>query len=309
MSKPRSQSKSASRPGPRPVAAGAAPPTVSGRWLLKAVGGVILAAALCLWGALCLLFWQGSWQLLYHPTASLTRTPASIGLPFEDVAFATNDAGIPQLRGWWIPANSTAHFTAIYLHATDGNLSETVDALATLHVAGVTILAIDYRGYGASQPAHPSEKHWNEDAESALHYLTDTRHISANSIILVGNGLGANLALEIAAAHPNLAGVLLDQPLSDPTRAIFNDPRAHMVPARLLIADRWDATAPATDLRVPSLWFYLDSAQTNRTTLPISRVTSPKTVIWLSTDRNQSRDFSAALTRWVDSLPSKPAGH
>jgi len=44
------------------------PPTVSGRWLLAGAGLALVAAALCSWGTLCLLFWQGSWQLLYHPS-------------------------------------------------------------------------------------------------------------------------------------------------------------------------------------------------------------------------------------------------
>ncbi|HTB97291.1 MAG TPA: alpha/beta fold hydrolase [Terracidiphilus sp.] len=304
MSKSRSRSKPPARSKPHLIAAGEAPTVVSGSWLLKAVVGVVVAAAFCVWGTLGLLFWQGSWQLLYHPTATITRTPASVGLPFEDVAFATNDAGIPQLKGWWIPANSVRPYTAIYLHSADGNLGNTVEALAQLHAAGLSILAIDYRNYGASQHAHPSEKHWREDAESGLRYLTDTRHIAANSIVVVGNGLGANLALEVASAHPDLAGALLNQPVNDPTSAIFNDPRAGMIPAHLLVADRWDPTTPATDLRDPSLWFFLDSGQIDRATLPISRVTSPKTVVWLPADRNQSSDFSAALTRWLDNLPA-----
>jgi len=47
----------------------------------------------------------------------------------------------------------------------------------------------DYRGYGQSKFARPSEARWREDAESALRYLTATRHIAANSIVLVGRDL------------------------------------------------------------------------------------------------------------------------
>jgi len=53
-----------------------------------AVATVLLAATLCVWGALCLTFWQGSWQLLYHPATAVARTPANVGLPFEAVDFA-----------------------------------------------------------------------------------------------------------------------------------------------------------------------------------------------------------------------------
>src|SRR5271165_2912567 len=70
------------------------PPTVSARWLLKAVGMAIIGAGVCAWGVLCLLFWQGSWQLLYHPASAVARTPASVGLAFDSVGFATTEAGV-----------------------------------------------------------------------------------------------------------------------------------------------------------------------------------------------------------------------
>src|SRR5580698_8150904 len=78
-------------------------PNVSLRWLLGAAAVALLAAILCAWLTLCLLYWQGSWQLLYHPKAALTRTPASTGLPFEQVHFADTETGTNQLTGWWLP--------------------------------------------------------------------------------------------------------------------------------------------------------------------------------------------------------------
>lgn len=278
----------------------AAPITVSARWIATALAIVAVAAALCVWAALCLIFTIGSWQLLYHPTANVARTPASAGIAFDPVAFDAAETGIPQLQGWWIPA-PTARLTAIYLHGADGNLGDTIDALGRLHAAGLNVLAFDYRGYGQSQFVHPSEAHWKYDAESALLYLTGTRHLAANSIILAGNGLGANLALEVAAAHPELAGVILDRPLDAPTGAIFNDPRAHMVPAHLLNADRWDLYTPAASLRIPSLWFF-QTQPNDRREQASSRVSSPKMIVWLNRD-NQTRDYAAALSRWLDGLP------
>src|SRR5580692_11021113 len=138
------------------------PPTVSGRWLLSAASIAIVAAALCAWGTLCLLFWQGSWQLLYHPTAAVTRTPASVGLAFDSVGFAATEAGEPQLKGWWIAGEPGSRYTAIYMHGADGNLSGTVDALIPLHDAGLNVFAFDYCGYGNSKFERPSEAHWRE---------------------------------------------------------------------------------------------------------------------------------------------------
>ncbi len=295
----------------RTSAASAQPPTVSLRWLAAAIGVTIVAAAVCAWGALCLMVWQGSWQLLYHPTAAVTRTPAGAGLPFDSIGFATTEAGLPRLKGWWIPAPPGAvnsRYTALYLHGATGNLGDSVDELYRLHAAGLNVLAFDYRGYGGSQFVHPSEDRWRQDAEWALQYLTGTRHVAAKSIVLVGSGLGANLALEVAAAHSNLAGVVLDEPLAAPANAIFADPRTRLVPARALVRDRWNSNASAVALHIPSLWFYFTAAPgiVSLSAKPelFQKAPSPKMLFWLISTRESNADFANALSRWLSDLPN-----
>ena len=267
-----------------------------------------MAALVCAWGTLCILFWQGCWQLLYHPASAVTRTPASVNLPFESIGFATDPAGEPQLRGWWIPASSPPRYTAIYFHGADGNLGDNVDSLAQLHAAGLSILAFDYRGYGQSRFEHPGEARWREDADSALAYLTGTRHVPASAIVLVGKDLGANLALEVAAAHPDLAGVLVEQPLESPTAAIFSDPRARLVPAHLLVSDRWQTTAAAGDLLIPSLWFYWtperNAASEQDRPEAYDKVPARKTLVWLTNSPDEPQQLNSALTSWLDELPA-----
>jgi len=280
---------------------------VSGRWLLAAVCGTIAAAALCGWLGLCLLFWQGSWQLLYHPAATDASTPANAGLTFDPVAFAVTDTGVSRLKGWWIPAAQGAQrtrFTIIYLHGQNGNLGDTVDALAQLHAAGVNVLAFDYRGYGASQFARPSEAHWRQDADWALDYLTGTRQVDSGSIVLDGTGLGANLALEVAAKHPELAGVVVGSPIDDPAGAIFNDARARLVPARLLVRDRYDLNAAAGMLRVPLLWFErADAATEGQQPEAYKKVAALKMLVWLNPSVDVNKEAADALSRWLDGLP------
>jgi uncharacterized protein len=270
-----------------------------------AVSVAIVAAGVCAWATLCLLFWQGSWQLLYHPTSAVTRTPASAGLAFDSVGFAATEAGEPRLKGWWIPGIPGTRYTAVYLHGADGNIGDMVDALIPLHNAGLNVLAFDYRGYGLSKFERPSEARWREDAESAIEYLTNTRHDPAGTIVLFGRGLGANLALEVAAAHPEFAGLVMDEPLSAPADAIFGDQRARLVPAHLLAGDRWDPTQPAAGLRIPSLWFYPThangQAQQSREEA-YQLVTARKEEVWLTKSPGATEDYDAALTRWLDDL-------
>lgn len=298
------------KPALRPVHPHASHPTVSARWLLTAIGIAVPGAAFCAWAVLCLLFWQGSWQLLYHPGSAVTRTPASAGLPYESVDFAVTASGAPQMHGWWIP-RSDARYTAIYMHGADGNLGDTVDALNPLYGAEMNVFAFDYRGYGLSAFVRPSEAHWRRDAESAIEYLTQTRHIPASSLVLVGRGLGANLALEVAAAHPELAGLVMDDPLPAPEEATFADPRARLVPAHLLVRDRWNADPPAAALDIPSLWFYrtaLPGQAEQKTREAYRRVNARKQQVWLtghSDDVGQydeKRAYNDALSRWLDDL-------
>lgn len=285
---------------------GSTPATVSPKWLLT-MGGLSLAGALvCAWITLCILFWQGSWQLLYRPTSAITSTPASVNLQFQSIGFASNAAGEPQLRGWWIPASSHARYTAVYFHGADGNLGDSVNALVRLHNAGLNVFAFDYRGYGQSHFAHPSEVRWREDAESAVAYLSGTRHIPANAIVLVGKDLGANLALEVGAAHSDFAGVVVEQPPDAPMTVIYNDPRARMVPVHRLVSDRWQTTAAASNVLIPSLWIYWTperNAELEQDKPDAYEKTSGrKMLVWLTNAPDERQQFEAALTGWIDQL-------
>jgi hypothetical protein len=111
----------------------------------------------------------------------------------------------------------------------------------------------------------------------------------------------------VASGHPDLAGVVLDQPLESPTAAIFNDPRARLVPAHVLVSDRWDTEAAASNLLIPSLWIYRTSADTSKNPIPYSKVSARKMIVWLSGSSDESQQFQAALTGWLDQL--SPAAH
>ncbi len=235
------------------------------------------------------------------------RTPAGAGLAYDSVEFDPSAEGTPQLKGWWIAAAPSAPFgryTVLYLHGQTGNMGDQVDALAALHAVGVNAMSFDYRGYGLSQFVRPSESQWRQDAKSALEYLTATRHVDAGSIVLEGEGLGANLALETGAAHSELAGMILESPLGNPTNVIFNDARAKLVPARLLVRDRWDLNSAAARVNLPVLWLEQDTEGVGAGKQPeaYTAIVPRRTLIWVGEDSNQSAMYRSTLTHWLGEL-------
>ena len=229
---------------------------VSPAWIVKSVGLVLLAAVLCGYLTLCALYYQGQWQLVLHPTKSITATPASAGLQFEAVGFDDTEAGQPQLTAWWIPAAPAAshgRITILYLHDGWGSLSDTVPRLELLHKLGANVFAIDYRGFGKSADVHPSEQRMYDDEDAAWHYLTETRKLAPGSIVLFGERLGADVAAEAALHHPQAAAVVMLAPFPSMLRAVLRDPRSDMVPVRLLFHNRFDLAAKIAGIRQPKL--------------------------------------------------------
>ncbi|HEX3437754.1 MAG TPA: alpha/beta hydrolase, partial [Pseudacidobacterium sp.] len=232
-------------------------PLVSGKWLFSALGIAIGAAAVCAYVAFCLLFYQGSWQLIFHPSRTITATPASVGIGFDDVRFDYTETGKPQLAGWWVPADANARYagsTILLLRDGRGSLSDSIPQIQALHALGINVFAFDYRGFGRSADAHPSEKLMNQDADTAWSYLTDTHHIPGRSIVLYGIGLGSPVAVTAAVRHSETAAIVLENVSPNALTLFAADSRTKLLPVRLLASDRFDPVETLGHLRTPKLF-------------------------------------------------------
>lgn len=234
----------------------AQPITVSARWLAGAFALTILFAALCGYGALCLLFYQGQWQLIYHPSRSISDTPLLHGIPFDNFKFAVDEVGRPSLNGWWIPAAPGAPYataTVLYLHDGSGSLSDCVPALVLLHSLGVNVFAFDYRGFGFSSGAHPTERLARADSQAAFAYVTDLRQVAPRHLIVYGDGVGATFAAHLAAQLAP-AGVILEDPNLPARQILLSDARARIVPLLLLQNEKLDPAADLAAAHAPRLF-------------------------------------------------------
>jgi pimeloyl-ACP methyl ester carboxylesterase len=244
--------KSSQRP-PQPFRS--QPETVDPIWLVKAIAITAGVALICSYLALCLLFYQGQWQIVLHPSRTDAAPKSINGVPYQLIHFGPDESAIPQLTGWWIPAAHSryANATLLVLPSGDGSLADSLPTLSALHSLGIDIFAFDYRGYGQSVRTHPNQQKMTHDADSAWQYLTSSRAVPANQIIPYGIGVGASLAVHLAADHATIPALILDHPHTDLLATARRDPRSRLIPLSLLFHENFPLAEPLKSLSTPKL--------------------------------------------------------
>jgi len=277
------------------------PEVVDPVWLLKAITVVIAAALVCGYASLCLLLYQGQWQLILHPRQTVAPPPAIGGTPVDFIRFATDESGIPQLSGWRIPPTPGGRYaalTVLYLPPGDGSLTDSTPTLERLHNLGVNLFAVDYRGYGQSARVHPDQQRMMQDADWSLQYLLNTRAIPEKQIVLYGSGVGASLATHLATLHPAIPAIILDSPGPDPLKTVLDDPRTHFLPVRALLHDRFPLAEPLSTLKTPKLLI-----QTNPSDSPFTNAADPKITVsehLQPSSPEYQAAWKIAVTRFLD---------
>jgi fermentation-respiration switch protein FrsA (DUF1100 family) len=151
---------------------------------------VLLIGYMALGGAL--YFMQT--KFTYGPTREVSYTPDELGLDFEEVTLKTAD-GV-QLSSWYVPAENSG-LTVLFCHGNGGNMMHRLDSINILNKLGLNCFIFDYRGYGKSE-GKTSEEGTYLDAMAAYKWLTETRNVPANKIIIFGRSLGGSIAAQLA---------------------------------------------------------------------------------------------------------------
>ena len=208
---------------------------------------IFIYLALAYVGVAALLFLFQD-RLAYYPEIGrdITSTPREHGMDYEPMTLATPDG--ERLDAWFVPAPQSQGIV-LFLHGNAGNISHRMDSIAMLHRLGYAVLIFDYRGYGRSSGT-PSEVGLHLDAESAWTYLTETRRIPREKIVLFGESLGGALAAHLAATQRPGALVLASTFTSVPDLAADLYP---WLPARWLARLRYDTHAALKQATCPVL--------------------------------------------------------
>ncbi len=294
--RPARQYSAASQPANTP------PELVDPSWILKAIVAVFAVAMACAYVLICVLFSLQQWQLVLHPSRTVTGDPSSLGLAYQQVRFFPDAAGQPQLDGWWIPSDVPSEPVALLLHDGEGSMSDALPVARALHDARLGVLLFDYRGFGRSSGQHPTEKLMEQDAEAALRWLAETQHAKPSETVLFGDRLGAALAVHLAVQHSDIAGIILQQGDGDFASRAREDKRARMVPFRLLFHEDFALADPLHSLKTPKL---LISFTNGVSPVDAQRAADPKMTYEIAKASDKAA-VHAALRRFLDTYLTQP---
>jgi len=256
--------------------------------------GIVLAVA---YSAACVYLFVAQGKFIFFPARAIETTPDDFQLKYQDVwlPIPTKTGAVESVHGWWIPASETppsppkawggarkgervlatpqSHRRAVppvpalnkgglgrvvlYLHGNGSNMGANVEHANRFHRLGLSVFAIDYRGYGKSQGDFPSESQVYEDAQLAWDYLVKQRGVNPNQIYIYGHSLGGAIAIDLAVRHPEAAGVIVEGSFTS-TRAMvdFQKGLFWLFPIDLLLTQRFDSLSKVDRLQMPVLFIH-----------------------------------------------------
>ena len=144
-------------------------------------------------------------RMIFFPYKEIVSTPADMNIAFEDINFKSQDG--TNLNGWFVPAEN-AEYTVLFCHGNGGNISHRLDTISLFNKLGLNFFIFDYRAYGKSEGSI-SEQGLYEDVAAAWNYLTETKKIAPEKIIILGRSLGGAIAAQAAAKH-SPGGLILE---------------------------------------------------------------------------------------------------
>ena len=185
-------------------------------------------------------------RLVYFPMKALAATPAAIGLAYEDLFLDTGNG--TRVHGWYLPGREDAR-TLLFLHGNAGNISHRLESLRVFNELGLNVLIIDYSGFGQSGGT-PGERQTYADARLAWQYLTGTRAVAPERIVIFGRSLGGGVATWLATQE-RPGGLILESTFTSvPALASKYYP---MFPMRWLARIRYDNASRLPTVRSPVL--------------------------------------------------------
>ncbi len=195
-------------------------------------------------------------SLYFYPQSVWVQTPDRFGVAYEDVWFESRDG--TRLHAWHLkPETPDSTLPVIlYLHGNAENISTHSLSILWMTELGFDVLALDYRGYGASE-GRARMPGVLEDVEVAALWWREQN--PGRTLAVLGQSMGAAMAVNLAA-QPDAVDMLVAESsfagFPDVARAALG--KAGILgwlvyPFTWLVPDDWDPQAQAAKVRVPAL--------------------------------------------------------
>jgi len=196
------------------------------------------------------LLWLLQRKMIYFPDASAPPAAATVLAGGRDVVLETDD-GL-RLSAWLAPPTGPDRQVAVLVApGNGGNRADRVPLARALAQAGLTVLLLDYRGYGGN-PGSPSQTGLARDARAARTYLIN-QGFAPDRMIYFGESLGAAVVTEVSIEYPP-GGLVLRSPFTE--LAAVGRHHYPLLPVGALLRDRYPVADLVGEITAPTVVVY-----------------------------------------------------
>ena len=221
------------------------------RWTLLAATALALGFAV-LAGCSTLDERQRAW--IFQPSDRSWSGGLAAAEGMEDVwiAFKAKASGDEQatLHGLWLPADQPKAPVLLYLHGARFNVTGSAPRMRRMQELGFSVLGVDYRGFGKSTQALPSEESAYEDARAAWDWLA--RKYPDRPRYVFGHSLGGPIAINLATEVNDESGTIVEGTFTSIADVVSTSKWGWM-PVSLLITQRFEAARKVGKIGSPLL--------------------------------------------------------
>lgn len=198
-------------------------------------------------------------SLFFYPQTVWISTPADFKLDYQDIWLQAHDG--TALHSWWIPAQGEvpdSNIMVLYLHGNAENISSHSRSVYWLARNGVSLLTLDYRGFGASE-GRAMLPAVLQDVEAAAQWLRAS--FPNKRLVILGQSIGTALAVNFTAQageRYQVDALVLDAPLASfggvARFALTQGWLGWIIwPFTVLVPGQWDPIDQVTAIEVPVL--------------------------------------------------------
>ena len=210
--------------------------------------GLAMLAGLASWGLNELDARQRLW--IFQPSDRSWPGANTAGMQEQWIDFRSRDGSAAKLHALWMPSSNTKAPLLLFLHGARWNVTGSSPRIRRLHAMGFSVLAVDYRGFGQSSKALPSEASAAEDARAAWRWLG--QKAGGKPRYIFGHSLGGAIAIDLASAVNDEQGVIVESTFTS-IPDVLDSMRWGWLPVGWLITQRFDSVDKVARIGSPLL--------------------------------------------------------